>query len=129
MNRQERRALVHKERKLARKLGFPAAQTTEPKSEPTPAPIPEETTITPPFTIPEPPAPFPPPLSAISPARLRCQPRQRPKIPRPPPAALASPSPSPKQDGPRIGPSQRRLPTPAQRRRRWLRSVKSLTRR
>jgi len=55
MDRKERRAAAHKERKLARKAGFPTAEAATPSA-----------TIS---TIPEPGLPFPS-LSSISPAQL-----------------------------------------------------------
>jgi hypothetical protein len=58
MDRKERRAAAHKERKLARKAGFPSAP-----------PAPAEAAATPPVAIPEPGIPFPS-LSSISPAQL-----------------------------------------------------------
>ena len=57
MNRKERRAAAHKDRKLARKAGFPAPQT------PAPAPVPEL-----PFVVPA--SENPKPIAPISGAQL-----------------------------------------------------------
>ena len=76
MNRKERRAVAHKDRKIARKAGFPVATTPESQSNPAPAESPLNGV---PASIEEPPAAIPgipepglpyPSLSSISLAQL-----------------------------------------------------------
>jgi hypothetical protein len=67
MNRKERRAAAHKERKLARKAGFPTLPPPPPTPPPTPAAPAPVKPVSP--AIPEPGIPFPS-LSSISPAKL-----------------------------------------------------------